>query len=109
MKAIIRRSGRITRRHSTTVNNLGNLYSDQGRLEEAEAIYRRALDGKEKALGPDHTSTLETVDNLGVLYRDQGRLMEAEAMYRRALEGYEKALGPDHTLTLNTVNHLGNL
>jgi hypothetical protein len=30
----------------------------------------RALAGREKALGPDHTSTLTTVDNLGGLYRD---------------------------------------
>ena len=27
-------------------------------------MYRRALDGYEKALGPDHTSTLDAVNNL---------------------------------------------
>ncbi|KAJ0348322.1 hypothetical protein COL154_013762, partial [Colletotrichum chrysophilum] len=64
---------------------------------------------KEKALGPDHTSTLATVGNLGNLYKDQGRLKEAEAMYERALQGKEKALGPDHTSTLATVGNLGNL
>ncbi|KAF7910010.1 uncharacterized protein EAF01_003728 [Botrytis porri] len=74
-------------------HNLGILYSDQGKLVEAEVMYRRALEGKEKALGPDHTSTLDTVNNLGVLYKNQGKLAEAEVMYRRALEGYEKALG----------------
>jgi hypothetical protein len=41
-----------------TVNNLGNLYGDQGKLAEAEQMYVRALTGKEKGLGPDHTSTL---------------------------------------------------
>jgi hypothetical protein len=41
-----------------TVNNLGILYVDQGRLEEAEAMYQRVLQGKEEALGPDHTLTL---------------------------------------------------
>ncbi|KAL4786920.1 hypothetical protein BJX76DRAFT_345944 [Aspergillus varians] len=40
---------------------LGILYSDQGKLEEAEEIYQQALAGREKALGPDHTSTLDTV------------------------------------------------
>jgi hypothetical protein len=34
----------------------------------------RALGGYEKALGPDHTPTLDTVNNLGILYRDQGKL-----------------------------------
>ena len=50
-------------------------------------MYQRALDGKEKALGPEHTSTLNTVNNLDNLYKDQGKLAEAEKMYKRALNG----------------------
>ncbi|KIM96646.1 hypothetical protein OIDMADRAFT_182888 [Oidiodendron maius Zn] len=125
---------------SKTVNKAGwsILYSDQGKLAEAEAMYIRALEGYkntlgpdytsildtvhnleaiylqalegcEKALGPDHISTLSTVNNLGTLYKDQGKLAEAEAMYIRALEGKENALGPDYTSTLSTVNNLGTL
>jgi hypothetical protein len=45
-------------------------------------MYQRALAGKEKALGPDHTSTLGTVNNLGNLYSDQGKLKEAEMIYQ---------------------------
>ncbi|KAF2786019.1 hypothetical protein K505DRAFT_193517, partial [Melanomma pulvis-pyrius CBS 109.77] len=70
-------------------------YADQGKLVEAEKMYQRALQGKEKAWGPEHTSTLDTVNNLGILYKNQGKLVEAEKMYQRALQGYEKALGPD--------------
>ncbi|KAF2676925.1 hypothetical protein K458DRAFT_257845, partial [Lentithecium fluviatile CBS 122367] len=62
-----------------------------GKLAEAEAMYSRALQGYEEALGPKHTSTLGTVNNLGLLYADQGKLAEAEAMYSRALQGYEEA------------------
>jgi tetratricopeptide (TPR) repeat protein len=91
------------------IHLLGYLYKDQGKLKEAEEMYLRALEGNEKALSPDHTSTLSTVNSLGILYVDQGKLKEAEEMYLRALEGYEKALGPDHTLTLSTVNNLGLL
>jgi tetratricopeptide (TPR) repeat protein len=76
-------------------HNLGLLYADQGMLAEAEAMYIRALQGKEEALGRDHTSTLDTVNNLGALYADQGKLAEAEAMFIRALQGYEEALGPE--------------
>ena len=61
----------------------------------------------EEALGPDHTSTLDTVNNLGNLYTNQGKLAEAEKIYIRALQGKEEALGPDHTSTLDTVNNLG--
>jgi tetratricopeptide (TPR) repeat protein len=72
-------------------------------------MYYQALAGYEKALGPGHTSTLNTVNNLGLLYSNQGKLAEAEQMYLRALAGYEKALGPGHTSTFNTVNNLGLL
>jgi hypothetical protein len=65
----------------------------------------RALAKKEKALGPDHTSTLETVNNLGNLYAEQGKLAEAEQMFVRALAGKEKALGPDHTSALETIHN----
>ncbi len=92
-----------------TVNNLGILYADQGKMAEAEEMYVRALRGQEKAWGPEHTSTLSTVNNLGILYADQGKMAEAEEMYVRALRGYEKAWGPEHTSTLDTVNNLGVL
>jgi tetratricopeptide (TPR) repeat protein len=92
-----------------TVHNPGNLYSDQGKMKEAEEMYLRALTRYEKAWGPEHTSTLDTVNNLGNLYLDQGKMKEAEGMYLRALAGKEKAWGPEHTSTLDTVNNLGNL
>ncbi|MCJ1348337.1 hypothetical protein MMC31_006568, partial [Peltigera leucophlebia] len=92
---------------SLAFHRLATLYLDQGKMAEAEAMYLRALAGKEKAWGPDHTSTLDTVNYLGALYSDQGKMAEAEAMFLRALAGKEKAWGPDHTSTLDTVNNLG--
>jgi tetratricopeptide (TPR) repeat protein len=95
-----------------TVNNLGNLYADQGKLAEAEAMYNQALQGLEEALGPKHTLILNMVNNLGLLYTDQGRLAEAEAMYSQALQGYENALGlilvSSYIPALNTIFNLGN-
>ncbi|RYP46151.1 hypothetical protein DL768_007626 [Monosporascus sp. mg162] len=87
----------------------GNLYLDQGRFEDAEAMYERALRGQEKAWGPEHTPTLDAVNNLGNLYKSQDRFDDAEAMYERALRGYEKIWGPEHTSALITVNNLGIL
>ena len=34
------------------------LHSLGGKMDEAEKMYQRALQGKEKAWGPEHTSTL---------------------------------------------------
>ena len=96
-----------------TVNNLGILYADQGKLAEAEQILEWGLRGYEKALGIEHTSTLDTVSNFGSLYQNQGKLAEAEQVLERALRGYEKALGTDNTTTyipaLNTMWVLGSL
>jgi hypothetical protein len=50
-------------------------------MEGAEEMYQRALQGYEKAWGPEHTSTLDTVNDLGLLYADQGKMDEAEEMY----------------------------
>ncbi|KAG4429439.1 hypothetical protein IFR05_015080 [Cadophora sp. M221] len=90
-------------------SNLGFLFQDQSKLTLAEQMYKQALRGGEKALGAEHTSTLDTVNNLGSLYVDQGKLALAEQMYQRALQGREKALGAEHTSTLDTVNNLGSL
>ncbi|KAH7134383.1 hypothetical protein EDB81DRAFT_844943 [Dactylonectria macrodidyma] len=92
-----------------SLHMLGMLYSDQGKFQEAEEMYERALEGTEEVLGPDHTSTLDTVHNLGNLYLDQGKFKRAEEMYERALEGHEKALGRHHISTLSTVHSLGSL
>lgn len=50
--------------HTSTlkiVKNLGCLYTDRGKMSEAEEMFVRALAGYKKALGPEHTSTLATV------------------------------------------------
>jgi tetratricopeptide (TPR) repeat protein len=79
----------------------------------AQQMYERALQGYEKALGAEHTSTLLAVNNLGSLYKDQGKLALAEQMYERALGGYEKVLSADDITTyfpmLNTLWGLGSL
>ena len=90
-------------------HDMGMLYSDQGKMVEAEAMYLRALAGFEKAWGLDHKSTLDTVNSLGNLYKQQDKMAKAEAMYLQALAGKEKAWGPNHTSTLETVYNLGNL
>ena len=54
-------------------------------MKEDENMHLRALAGKEKAQGPEHTSTLNIINNLGNLYKAQGKMKEAEDIYLRAL------------------------
>ena len=85
------------------------LSADQGRLEQAEPLYLRALEGRESTLGKDHPDTLISVCNLAGLYQDQGRLELAEPLMLRDLEGSESTLGKDHPDTLISVNNLAGL
>jgi tetratricopeptide (TPR) repeat protein len=78
---------------------LGSLYKKLGRHDEAEKMYQRALQGKEKAWGPGHTSTLSTVNNLAGLYIKLGRLDEAEKTLQRALDGIAGAITPENYMT----------
>ena len=54
------------------MNNLGSLYQSQGRYDEAAPLYRRALEAKERTLGPEHPKTLTSVNNLAWLRLELG-------------------------------------
>jgi tetratricopeptide (TPR) repeat protein len=83
-----------------TVNKLGSLYADQGKLALAEQMYERALQGYETALGADNITTyipaLNTLWGLGYLFKLQADFTKARIMYSKALAGYEKIVGPEH-------------
>jgi hypothetical protein len=49
-----------------------DLYQAQGRYADAEPLYKRFLAIKEKALGPDHSSTATSLNNRAWLYKDTG-------------------------------------
>jgi tetratricopeptide (TPR) repeat protein len=52
------------------MNNLALVLRDQGKYEQAEEMYRRALRLWETVLGKEHPFTLTGMDNLAVLLRD---------------------------------------
>jgi len=70
-----------------TVNNLGNLYADQGKLAEAEQMYERALRGCEKPFGVRHTALPKLFDSLKFLHNDQGTINNAKHVYRWPIWG----------------------
>ena len=72
----------------SSVNNLGSLLKAQGKLEEAEVLYRRALEGRERVLGVDHPDTLLSMYNFADFLEQKGDLSSAESFARRSLEGY---------------------
>jgi tetratricopeptide (TPR) repeat protein len=95
-----------------SINNLGLVLHNQGKYGEAEAMYRQALEARQRILGCEHPHTLDSVSDVnefGNVLSKQGKYEEAEAMYRWAAEGCEKVFGCEHLDTLGIVNNLGNV
>ena len=85
-------------------------------LAQAECLHRRALEGGESQLGPQHSDTLIWVNNLANLLRKQGKLAEAglrcrgvafRSVKRKAFLGQDERLVG--FLLFHRSNFLGNL
>jgi tetratricopeptide (TPR) repeat protein len=79
-KALVSRleeAAKKTPSDATAQRHLAMAYFNLGRLDEAEAIYKKLLAGKEEAL---------VRNRLGNVYRAQGDLAQAEAAYRQAMK-----------------------
>lgn len=59
------------------------------KFAEAEALFRRTLTGREKALGVDNLDTMASADILALAQYSQDRLAEAEALHRPSLRKRE--------------------
>lgn len=88
---------------------LALLYKKLGRYEEAEPLYRSAIEAQEQVLSKEHPDTLISKNNLAVLYQAQGRYQEAELLLKDALKTTEQALSKEHFVTLVSVNNLADL
>jgi tetratricopeptide (TPR) repeat protein len=69
---------------ATSLNNLGNLLSDEGDFAGARPLYERALAIYEKTLGPEHPHTRTALNNFADLLRKQGNFAGAAALRPRA-------------------------
>src|SRR5216683_3484698 len=78
----------------------------QGRLGEAEAIYRSVVTGRRRVLGEEHPDTLWTRHEVAWIAACQGRWAEAETAYRDVLDARRRILGDEHPHTLMTRHGL---
>ena len=77
-----------------------------GLLKDAEPLYRRALEARERTLGAEHPDTLHSINELAVCLQAMGLQKDAEPLYRRALEASERTLGAEHPHTLVFAENL---
>src|SRR5262245_16156182 len=80
-----------------------------GRYDEAFPPAERALEIREKELGPEHLDVARSLNNLANLNRVKGDHAKAEALYQRALAIREKTLGAEHPDVAASLNGFANL
>ena len=75
------------------VSSIAILLKKQGKLNESEIMYKRALKGYEDSTGINSKDTLSTYNNLGILYKAKNEIELAKDMYDKALAGRLLLLG----------------
>jgi CHAT domain-containing protein/Tfp pilus assembly protein PilF len=101
--------GPPSRDFAGALNNLAQLYAEQGRDGETEPLYKRALAILEKTAGLDSVAMAPELNNLAALYQRQERYAEAEPLFKRALSLREKAFGSAHPDVGQSLNNLATL
>jgi 6-phosphogluconolactonase (cycloisomerase 2 family)/tetratricopeptide (TPR) repeat protein len=85
---------------------IGVTWRNLGRYDQGERHLRRAVELRERELGLDDESTLDSRNSLGVLLNDAGRYSAALPINEVTFERLKKKLGPNHPETLNSMNTL---
>ncbi|SMX27674.1 photosystem I assembly protein Ycf3 [Pelagimonas phthalicica] len=91
------------------LNNHAGLLETMGRYDEAEPLYRQALQIGKETLGKSHPNYAIRLNNLAELLRNAGRYDEAEPLYRQALQIAKETLGENHPNYAIALNNLAGL
>jgi tetratricopeptide (TPR) repeat protein len=80
------------------LTNVGGVFTQEAKFDDAVADLKRALAIREKLFGPEHLAVAESLNSLGEALTQESRSDAAVPYLRRALAIREKALGPEHPL-----------
>ena len=96
-------------RVALSLNNLAELYVNEGKYAEAEPLLKRSLTTHEKVLGPDNVHVAPILNNLAKVYWIEAKYSDAEPLLKRSLAIYEEVLGPDHPDVALSLHNLALL
>lgn len=86
----------------------GNAAAQQGRYEEAERLFRAAIEQAEQ-FGTLDPRLAESLNELAILYATQHKFAQAEPLFQRSLGVCVAALGPDHPDVAIILRNMGIL
>ena len=88
-------------------NNLAALMARRGDLEEAEQLYRQALEIKRLATGTESVEMAAGLNNLGAVLIRRGRPGDALPLLHQALNIRRRVRGSPHPETALTLSNIG--
>ena len=89
-------------------NNLASNLHDQGRPEEAQPLYEKALEIRRHMLAADHPDIANSYNNLASNLNAQGKHDAAQPLVEKALSIFRLRLTDDHPDTLNSYNNVAS-
>jgi tetratricopeptide (TPR) repeat protein len=87
------------------LDRLGQTYTDQQRISDAERVFLKAIDIAQKALGSESYHVATIMNNLAYLYSANGYYDDTENLYKTSISILEATLGPQHA-EVDSLSHL---
>jgi serine/threonine protein kinase len=88
---------------------MGDVYDNLGLYPRAQSLDQRAVEIRQRVLGPENPDTLRTLSNLAVVLEREGRFPEAEKLDRQTLDTRRRVLGPEHPDVLSSIHNLASV
>jgi tetratricopeptide (TPR) repeat protein len=88
-----------------TLENLGVLYLEQRKYDEAGALFERAVTINIQVLGPEHKSVATGLSKVALADLARGYYTEAESPCRRSLEILEKTSPRDYPALIDALKN----
>ena len=89
--------------------SLAQSFAQARKFEEAESLYRIALDLLERTRKQTHPEVFKTCLKLADTYFAQHKMSQAEPLYFQAMEIQTQVLGPEHPHIAGTLEKIGEL
>ncbi|CAN0327025.1 unnamed protein product, partial [Ectocarpus sp. 8 AP-2014] len=86
----------VFRQEIQAAADLGDCLERQGKYDEAEPLYTRAIVDGEKTLGAGHPEIAVWMNDKAIVLQNQGKYEEAERLFKRAKDINEKLFGEEH-------------
>ncbi|GFP59757.1 nephrocystin-3 [Trichoderma asperellum] len=90
----------------STVQKLASTWEQLGKMDEAQALYRRVYISYLRMFGQSHPLTVEALDELAHVSKASNAIDEAETLYNKSLEIKTRTLGAEHPNTADALQRL---